>query len=49
MPVFRRRRCHPYGLASNFNPVAQQYYNDDAKTFAYYFDDAITLKYVTAD
>jgi len=47
MAVFRRRRGHP--LLSVFNEAANGYFTDDAETFAYYFDDAITLRYVVAD
>lgn len=48
MPVFRRRRGHPYGLTASFNEVSY-YFSDDAKTFAYYFDDALTKRYVNND
>lgn len=47
MAVFRRRRGHP--ILTVFNEAANGFFSDDAKTQAYYFDDALTLRYVTTD
>lgn len=48
MSVFRRRRGHPYLTTAAFNQAAN-YYSNDAKTDRYYFDDALTMPYVTGD
>jgi len=46
MSTFRRRRGHVY---SAFNSAAGGNFADDALTFAMYHDDALTMRFVTAD
>lgn len=48
MPIYRRRRGHPYGFTAAFNDAAE-YYTDDAFSNRYYFDDAFTMPYVASD